>query len=546
MSSKPRPILGDLFHRFPLQERTVPNLLQDAAARFGDRIFASLAGREIRFSDVPLIAARVAGVFHSLDVKSGETVALFMHNCPEFMGSIWGQAWNGGVAVPINPAIRGPGLAHVINDSDANVIVCDADLLHKLDELGAALTNLRYIIVVGTSDSIDTGRYEKLAWDSLLEAAVPIELTQVRFDDPVMIMYTSGTTGLAKGVIVSHHQYYCSATLCADNQHWGPDDHLYTPLQLCHAQAHLNVVAAGLVAGSQVTLPRRFSARNFWAEIAESGATHANAGSAVNVIGNQPPSDREQAHRLRALLCNPPPIDIQKFQKRFNVTVFSQGYGMTEGFFVPRIAYQYDRARNCVGLPSPLFSIDIFDESDIPVPHDGVSVGEIVARPLQPAVMMSGYYKNPAATADAFRNLWFHTGDIAAIDEEGLIYLHGRKKDSIRRRGENISAVEIENAALSHPLVSQAAAFGVPSPLGEHDVKLDLVLVEGGTLTAEEMVSHLETMLATFMIPRFIQFRLVMPMTPTERIEKYKLQAEGCDAADHDGEAGQFARAARH
>jgi crotonobetaine/carnitine-CoA ligase len=197
---------------------------------------------------------------------------------------------------------------------------------------------------------------------------------------------------------------------------------------------------------------------------------------------------------------------------------------MTEGLIIPPKLYE-PRKPGCCGKPITDYKVRIVDDDDLPlVPGE---TGEIVFRPQQPFTMMSGYYKMPEATLEAFRNLWFHTGDLGYFDEDGFLYYAGRKKDSIRRRGENISAYEIESVVNQHESVLESAAIAVPSEIGEDDVKIVVVLKPGAELTHQALIGFCEPRMAYFMVPRYVEFRETLPKNPSQRIEKYKLRAAG-------------------
>ncbi|HXG65416.1 MAG TPA: AMP-binding protein, partial [Blastocatellia bacterium] len=213
--------------------------------------------------------------------------------------------------------------------------------------------------------------------------------------------------------------------------------------------------------------------------------------------------------------------------------VIYETFGMTEGLIIPPKLYE-PRRPGCCGKPIDDYEVRIVDEDDLALGPR--ATGEIVMRPRQPYTMMTGYYKMPEATLEAFRNLWFHTGDLGYFDEDGFLYYVGRKKDAIRRRGENISAFEIETVINQHPAVLESAAIAVPSELGEDDVKIVVVLKPGETLAPEELIRFCEPRLAYFMIPRYVEFREALPKNPSQRIEKYKLRADGNTAATWDRE----------
>jgi crotonobetaine/carnitine-CoA ligase len=547
MSQSPRamaktpdgPILGAAFNRFKIKQRVLPHVLQTYADLYGDRAFASLPGAELTFADAPRLAARAASIFESLGIQAGERVALLVGNCIEFIAVVWGQGWRGEVSVPINPALKGTHLLHILQHTRAKVLVIDALKLPDLEEVAPELTHLREVVIVGDIDAPTWPGLHFHRWADLWSAARLAPPAQVDFSAPIAVVFTSGTTGPAKGVVISHHQYYCYAALNVDNHEWDADSHIYTPLPLCHTAAHLAVFVPGFMAGARVTIAERFSASRFWPEVAACGATHASLmGATANILMRQPVAAAERQHRLRTLSVQPPPADLQAFEQRFGVRVLWQAYGQTEGYYNQRTIWQTDKPRSCVGKPSPLFDLEILDDDDVPLPHDGRTIGEIAVRPRQPYVMLTEYFDNPAATIAAFRNQWFHTGDLGSIDADGFLYLTGRKKDSIRRRGENVSASEVEQVALTHPAIVQAAVFAVPAELGEDDIKLDVVLAQDTKATAADIAQFLTSRIAVFMRPRYIQIRESLPMTPTQRVEKYRLQQEGIAGAHYDGGPG--------
>jgi crotonobetaine/carnitine-CoA ligase len=527
-------MFGEVFNRFDLRDRTMTNVLVDAAQRHGDRPFAHLPGGSLRFDELPGVAARAAGALRSLGVGRGDTVAVVMGNRVEYPAVLWGQAWQGGIGVPINAEHRTSTLQYQLAHSEASVIVTQASKLENLERIAGGLDALRAVIVVGDEEYPTWPGPEFVRWDDLLRAADPLPRADVAFSDPYLIMYTSGTTGPSKGVVMSHHHHYCYSAPLVDLLSFTPADHLYTPLPLFHTAAHNTMLLPALFAGAQVTIRERFSASAFWGDVGQCGATFVLLiGAMGNILLRRPSLPDERSHQVKALWCVPPPED--EFAERFGVDVLWQGWGMTEAYpNQMRYVHAPGKPRNCIGRTTELFDLKVVDEDDIEVPRDGATIGEIVVRPNLPYAMMTEYFKNPEATAQATRNLWFHTGDHAAMDADGFLLFHGRKKDAIRRRGENISAHELELEVMSHPAVKQAAAYGVPAELGEEDVKIDVVLMEGRELTAAELVAHLRARVPGFMLPRYVQFRDEFPLTASQRVEKYRLKAEGTAGAHYD------------
>jgi crotonobetaine/carnitine-CoA ligase len=284
-------------------------------------------------------------------------------------------------------------------------------------------------------------------------------------------------------------------------------------------------VLAALAADARIELVRRFSAGRFWDDVAACGATATNLpGSVISILLKQPPGERERKHNLKLVFAAGTPRKAwEEFEERFGVKVY-EGYGSTEcGMILMNTVFE--RRVGSIGKPADGYQVTIVDDSDNELPPG--QKGEIVTRPEKPFCMMKWYYKMPDKTLEACRNLWFHTGDYGVRDEEGFFYFVDRKKDVIRRRGENISSFEVERSVNSHPKVLESAALAVPDPLGEYELKVVVVPRPGSGLTPEELILFCEERMAHFMVPRYVEFRDFLPKTPTDRVEKYKLRQEG-------------------
>src|SRR5262249_54222439 len=329
-----------------------------------------------------------------------------------------------------------------------------------------------------------------------------------------------------------------AARTIGDGMGDGPDDILYTCLPLFHVNAQVCTVLAALVFDAQVAMYEHFSASTFWEEIHRARATVFLAlGAMGNILAKAPSHVADRDHQVRLAMVVPPPEDLEGFERRFGLRVVYETFGMTEGIVSPPAIVE-PRRPGCCGRPTAETEVRIMDDDDNALgPRQ---TGEIVIRPREPYTMMSGYYGMPEATLEAFRNLWFHTGDLGWMDEDGFLYFVGRKKEAIRRRGENISAFEVECIVNQHESVLESAAIPVPSDLGEDDLKIIVVLKEGEKLQPEDLIAFCESRMAYFMVPRFIEFREQLPKTPTQRVEKYKLQAEGNNAETWDREAAGY------
>lgn len=533
--------MGPLFESVPLEQRTLVTLVERAAREHGDRTFLEIAGGSLLFGELPLAAGRVAAGLSALGVRRGERVALIVSNRIEWAMAYLGCAWMGAVLVPLAPDLRERLLSARLEHCQPAVIIAEAEAVEAAIALSASLSELRGVVALDgppTSGQVTN-------WAELVDRE-PIAPASLSFDDVSMIAYTSGTTGPSKGVVVRHHQIYCSTVPLTENLRFGPDDVLWTCLPLSHAGAHHHVFVPALISGARAVVRPRFSATTFWEDIRGSGATYAQViGMIANVLLDAPPHDLDGHHGLRVMTSFPPPADPAAFARRFGIEPNWQMWGMTEVYGNPPRLEPQPKAPNCVGRPAEFFEVRVVDGAGKSVPRDGTTPGEAVVRPRLPHAMVSDYYRDPAGTRERIRDGWFHTGDLMTWDEDGYLYFAGRSKDMIRRRGENVSAYELEAEVLRLQGIAQAAAYGVPSDLSDEDIKLDVVLAPGARQpTAREVVDRLRGSLPPFMLPRYVQFRSELPTTPAGKVEKYKLAAEGitADATDVLGPGGRSAR----
>jgi crotonobetaine/carnitine-CoA ligase len=523
-----------------IKGRLLSRLLEERAAQYGDRRFLNFRNEQnVSYSEFNRRSNSFANGLAALGLSKGKKLAVMLPNCTEFLFLLFGAAKIGAVTVPVNTAYKGQLLAHVLTNSDAELLVVDTQYLSIIDEIINDLPGLKNILVysdVGDeAQSLTISRPVNIQpLPSLFDYSDQNTDSDVCHTDPVMILYTGGTTGPSKGVVMTNHFYYFYAQLVAGSIGYNERDVSYTCMPLFHINAQIGSIVSALYAGAQVALFQKFSARTFWDEIRSSGATiFLGMGSVGNILMKNPPSPEDIDNRVRLAVVVPPPDDLEGFEQRFGLRIIFETFGMTEGLFLPPKLYE-PRRRGCCGKPIDEYEIQIVDDDDLPLPAG--ETGELVIRPREPLTMMSGYYKMPEATLESFRNLWFHTGDLAYLDRDNFLYYVGRKKDAIRRRGENISAYEIETVVNQHPAVLESAAVAVPSELGEDDVKIVVVPKPGSSVEPEDLVQFCASRMAYFMVPRYVEVLETLPKNPSQRIEKYKLRASGITAATWDRE----------
>ena len=457
------PDLGPFATRFPLPERTLLHLLAAQADSLADKDWLVFDGTDrLTFRQAQEAVNQFA---HALLEEIDEPchVALFLRNQSEFLPVFYGAMAAGGCTVPLNADSRGRLLQAAIERSDARVLVARSDLVERLVALDS-LGSVELVLVVGAAgaslpEQLHGARvkaYEPWIADRPTTPPRPLPDSS----EVCLIQFTSGTTGNSKGVVYPHHFLYLYSAAIADRMEHGTDDVLFSPMPLYHVAALHLIANAALHAGCVAHLRSRFSARRFWDQVAQSGATHTVIlGPMAQIILKVVPEAPE--HRMRLIYCVPFPPGGEEFQTRYRVKLVWQGFGMTEVYTNAYFDHEHDGVRrDRLGHPFSWIEYGVVDEHDRMVGPG--EVGQLVFRPTLPDAMAREYYKEPAATVKAFRNFMFHTGDLAWRDEEGALYFRGREQDRIRRRGENVSATELEGIVQEHPAVLEAAAYGVP------------------------------------------------------------------------------------
>lgn len=516
-------------------QRTLPALLKQRVARSGDSPLFSDRTTTWSARDALDAAARRAGSLREQGVQKGDRVAILCSNRIEFIETVLGCAWLGAVAVPINTASRGMQLQHILTNSGARLLVAEAALLDAVFALPAKALALEAIWVIG-AQAVETGSHTLVVreFPPRGEALEAVELDE---GDPFSILYTSGTSGLSKGVVCPHAQFYWWGTNTGGDLQVREGDVLYTCLPLFHTNA-LNSFFQALMHDAQLIVDRRFSASGFFDALIETRATVTFVlGAMVPILLSRPESPKEREHRVRVALAPGVPAQFQStFTTRSGIGLID-GYGSTETNSVigGKLA---ERRDGYMGKLAKGFHARVVDAHDEPVP-DG-EAGELILRADEPWAFASGYFGMPEKTIEAWRNLWFHTGDRVVRDVSGYYRFVDRLKDVIRRRGENISSFEVEQVLLSHPSIELAAVFAVQSALAEDEVMATIVLREGEVLDALELVRFCEPRLPYFAVPRYLDFCTGLPKTENGKIQKYRLREIGITSTTWDLETSGY------
>ena len=518
-------------HDYELEARTIGRILAEKAERIGERTFLIWQGEKTTYSGIEAMTNRYANGFAALGIRHGDHVAVMLPNCPEFFGVVWGLGKLGAVAVPLNTAAKGELLRYFIDQSDATCVVVDDEWVDRVAAIAPQLEKVQRYVYRGDKAAQACGlaatavpAHHLAELESADDASPPLD--RVRHDDTHLIMYTSGTTGPSKGVMCPQSQGHAVGRSLAIDFGYTPDDVLYTCLPLFHGNAIWYTCYAALWADAAIALSPRFSASRFWDEIRDSGATQFNTlGAMTNIIWKLPPGPHEQDTALRQCMAVPVPKEIyDELQARYHVTLTSV-YAMTENFAMTRFTPDDPPEKaGSAGSTRGACELRIVgdDERNLPAGE----VGEIWMRPCIEGALMKGYYKMPAETAREFVDGWFRTGDRGRLDADGYLYFVDRKKEAIRRRGENISAYEVELILSRHPAILEVAAIPVASEMSEDDVMVYVVRNAGATLSHADVVHFAAEQMSYFMVPRFVDFIDELPKTASEKIEKYKLKQD--------------------
>ncbi|MBR0750206.1 ATP-dependent acyl-CoA ligase [Bradyrhizobium japonicum] len=516
---------------FPPSDRILSTILTRQAERHGDRVLLVAGETRWSFAQTAAIAAASAQALVDAGISPGDRVVLMCSNRPEFLQVYLGCAWLGAIAVPINTALRGFQLSHIFRNSRPALLVVEAQFVDAIESVEAGVDLPPRTWIVGAAAGAVDARLSAVPLPAL-GAAAPAGA--VRPGDTVAILYTSGTTGPAKGVCCPQAQLFWWGIYSARALGIREGDVLFTTLPLFHTNA-LNAFYQALLNGCTYVLEPKFSASGFWAAAQRHKATVGYLlGAMASMLLAQPNNANDRAHRLRVALGGGVPPQIHgPFLQRFGVPLVD-GYGSTETNFVFAGTIPSDRP-GTMGYLADGIEARIVDENDSALP-DG-QAGELVLRAGEPFAFATGYFGMPEKTVEAWRNLWFHSGDRVVRDADGHYRFTDRMKDSIRRRGENVSSWEVEQTIQSHPAVAACAIYPLPSELGEDEVAAAILLEPGQSLEPVDIVRHCEGQIAYFAVPRYVRILSQMPLTENGKIKKGVLREAGITTDTWDREA---------
>jgi crotonobetaine/carnitine-CoA ligase len=522
--------------RIPPRDRVITrNLIDRWAAEQPEKVFVKFDdnGEEWTYAHFRELTLQTAIGLQNLGVSQGDHVLVFAPNSREQIRVFFALNYIGLVYVPINTAYRGKLLEHAIDVADSRMAVVHASLADRLE--GIDTGRLEKMVIIGgpvpAAPVLDAVAYDDVLLPAQGELAPPSR--PIEPWDPMAVVFTSGTTGPSKGVLCSFLHIFTNA----GPESWPfvhKDDRYLINSPMFHLGG-MGPMFCMLARGASFAMVERFDTATYWDSVRNTGCTVAFLlGVMATFLEKQPPRDDDRDNPLRLVLMVPLSGNSEGFASRFGLDVYAI-FNMTE-ISTPLVTDPNPTTRGTCGKPRTGVEVRLVDQNDCEVAQG--TVGEMLVRTDRPWGMNSGYHRNPVATAQAWRNGWFHTGDAFICDEDGNFFFVDRMKDTIRRRGENISSFEVEADVCAHPDIAEAAAIAVHSDLGEDDVLICVAPVAGATVDPVALLEFLRPRMAYFMVPRYVRVLTEgLPKTPSAKVLKHELRAEGITADTWDREA---------
>ncbi len=515
----------EVLRRYPAHDGSLNGLLASRSARRAAHPLLAGGAQPLTYADFSLRVDAAARALHARGLRAGDRVGVMATNSANMVTLLFALARLGAIFVPVNPEFGAREAGYILQHAGVRAVATTPAALATAREAVAELRPAPWFFLL-EGETADLPRF-----DAMRDAAPVVELPNAGTPDAtVLMLYTSGTTGFPKGVMHSQRNFVLAGEGFVARMWLQPEERLMCILPMFHINALFYSLAGTLAAGASLVLVPKFSASSFWRTAAASGATQVNIIAAIgNILARRPREEFDPRHRLRVIYGAPITPDLERtFREEFNVPVMIEGYGMTEIPGACNNPYDGERRANSMGLPARHPDPGVkFAELRV-VDDDGVDVADGVAGELwvRTPILMQGYYKDPEQTAASLHEGWFKTGDLVRRDADGYYYFVARKKDIIRRRGENISGAEIDRVIDDHPAVVRSAAIPVPSELGEDEILVAIVPKPGASISAEEIAAWCRQRLAAIKVPRYVAFVDALPTTATERVQKFQLRGD--------------------
>jgi crotonobetaine/carnitine-CoA ligase len=484
-------------------------------------------GVRCSWQELDRLSDSLAATLHQQGIQPGDNIATMMHNRIEQLIVWFATSKLGAVWVPFNTSLVGNDLAYTLRDAAPKIMFTESSLKDKFtgSEIEQSLP--------GIVSTVDDNRGSSVSFQSLLQSAGRFP-SNGDLTDPAVIIYTGGTTGRPKGVVLSQFSFIAAGFRYCEALSVRPDDRHYSVLSLCHVGGTMNGIMGPLIADIPVTMERRFSGSRFWPRAKEFGATIVDPVSTmITVLCQAPISASDRNHPVRIMpktTAQLPPAVVEHFVHRFRIPMVNL-YSLSEAGGIMLLYNEPDSPKpDANGHPNAWAEYEVVDETDQFLPPN--QIGEIVLRPKVPSTFMLRYHNDPERTVQTWRNLWLHTGDLGRVDEDGYLYFVGRQAHWLRTRGENVSCFEVESVISQCPGVAEVAVVGVPAELGEEDVKAFIVPEDNAVITHLQIVAWCQKRLSSFKVPRYIEFVSDLPRSAVKQeIERHKLRTQSNESA---------------
>jgi crotonobetaine/carnitine-CoA ligase len=522
------------------ENRVIGTVLREQAAHIGDDVYLMDGERRSTFAEVDAEVNRMANVLSATGVGKGDRVTLLMENSDHMVRSALAVNKLGAIWTTAGTDFRGAHLQDALSRPASDVLITDTRFLERLSGLGHLPQ--KHVFVNGGPDGVTHkgASFRDFAELSLGQSSDPD--VQLAPSHPSAILWTSGTTGRPKGVLQSHHVWLMQADFNAERRGIRHGDVIYCCMPMYNSGGWTVNTYPALVRGIPMGIDRKFSVREFWNRVRFYGATHTFTVGAMHMfLWAQPERPDDADNPLRAAGMIPMPADIKDaFCRRFGIESIYSAYGQSEMIYVAFAEGEKPWKPNSAGKPVPGVTVRMLDEEDREVPTG--QVGEICVRTDEPWMMFSGYHNDAEATAEAFRNGWFHTGDLGRLDDDGELFFADRKADYIRYKGRSVASFEVETVAVGHPAVAEVGAVGVACEELEHEaeIKLFVKLKEGHEVAPADLARHINDNGPYYLVPRFIEFTDDMPHNENGKLQKFVLRKRGRSEGDWDRDAAGF------